>query len=174
MAKSARPGASRADVIGSPSTWATRGVCPSLLSLLRPPPRPHPSLFPLARAQARPSHLLPLIQAGSPGHELLKVRRQSRPPARRRAGAPSGVRHRMPDSARLPTGRQFTFSTFAQTSSASLSPEGRDLSQRVGTNILALTVKNAKSAIRDLCRELSQNAIMHNYNKNRPTELPLG
>ena len=109
MAKSARPGASRADVIGSPSTWATRGVCPSLLSLLRPPPRPHPSLFPLARAQARHSHLLPLIQAGSPGHELLKVRRQSRPPARRRAGAPSGVRHRMPDSARLPTGKQLPF-----------------------------------------------------------------
>ena len=52
LARTARPGASRADVIGYPSTWATRGVRPSLLSLLRSPPRPHPSPFPLALAQA--------------------------------------------------------------------------------------------------------------------------
>ena len=109
MARTARPGASRADVIGCPSTWATRSVRPSLRSLLRSPPRPHPSPFPLALAQARPSHLCPLIQAGSPGQRLPKVRCLSDPPARRRAGALSGARHRVPDRARLPTGRRLPF-----------------------------------------------------------------
>jgi len=109
MARTARPGSFRADVIGCPSTWATGSVCPSLRSLMRSPPRPHPSPFPLALAQARPSHLCPLIQAGSPGQRLPKVRCLSDPPARRRAGALSGARHRVPDRAWLPTGRQLPF-----------------------------------------------------------------
>ena len=39
MARTARPGSSRADVIGCRSTWATGSVCPSLRSLTRSPLR---------------------------------------------------------------------------------------------------------------------------------------
>ena len=87
MAKSARPGASRADVIGSPSTWATRGVWPTLLSLPRLPPRPHPGLFPFADSQARPRMLFPKHSAGSPRIHWLGGRCHSDLPARRLAGA---------------------------------------------------------------------------------------
>ena len=125
MDNTARSGAPRADGIGYPSPWATRCVRPPSHSRLRLLPRPHPNPFPLAVAQARPSPRCPLIQAGSPEQRLPKVRCQSAPPARRRAGALSGARHRVPDAPgcrredyRLP------LSSFAQTSSASLSLRG--------------------------------------------------
>ena len=125
MARTARSGAPRADGIGYPSPWATRCVRPPSRSRLRSLPRPHPNPFPLALAQARPSPRCPLIQAGSPGQRLPKVRCQSAPPARRRAGALTGARHRVPDA---PGCRREDYrlllSSFAQTSIASLSLGG--------------------------------------------------
>ena len=84
----------------------------------------------------------------------------ARPPARGSSlGCPtSGARSRP-----VANGKTVTFSTFAQTSSASLSPEGRDLSQRVGASAPSLTITIQKSAIRYLCHELTQNTIMHSY-----------
>ena len=92
MARSARPGASRAVVIGSPSTRATRGMWPTSLPLLRLLPRPHPGLFPLAGSQARPGMPFLLRAAGSPRIHCLRDRRHTGPPARQRAGAPDRSR----------------------------------------------------------------------------------